>query len=75
MLINALKVVEIFCEIDDFCTVYKEKLAPHLLPSATSAYSVNKPCIALSEMMTIEILYHRSAYKCFQYYYEEEVLG
>ncbi|MDQ3845721.1 MAG: IS982 family transposase [Bacteroidota bacterium] len=75
MLINALKVVEIFCEIDDFCTVYEEKLAPHLLPSATSAHSVNKPCIALSEMMTIEILYHRSAYKCFQYYYEEEVLG
>lgn len=75
MLINALKVVEIFCEVDDFCKVYEEKLAPHLLPSATSKHSVNKPCVSLSEMMTIEMLYHRSGHKCFQYYYEQEVLG
>ena len=74
MLINALKVVEIFCEVDDFCRVYEEKLALHLLPCSASRHSSNQPSLSLSEMMTIEILYHRSAYKCFEYYYEEEVL-
>jgi hypothetical protein len=74
MLINALKVVEIFCEVDDFCKVYEQKLAPHLLPCASSKHNSNQPAVSLSEMMTIEILYHRSAYKCFEYYYIEEVL-
>lgn len=73
MLINTLKVVEIFCEIDDFCKVYEEKLAPHLLPCAPSVHSANTPGLSLSEMLTVEILYHRSGHKCFQYYYEQEV--
>ncbi len=73
MLINTLKIVEIFCEVDDFCKVYEEKLAPHLLACPTSKHSVNTPGLTLSELMTIEILYHRSGHKCFQYFYEQEV--
>jgi hypothetical protein len=75
MLLNTIKLVEIFCEVDDFCKVYEEKLAAHLLPCATSEHSVHTPAVCLSEMMTIEILYHRSGHKCFQYYYQQEVLG
>ncbi len=75
MLINSAKVVEIFCEVDDFCKVYEEKLAAHLLPYCSSKHSANQPALSLSEMMTIEILYHRSTHKCFQYYYEQEVLA
>lgn len=75
MLINASKVIEIFCEVDDFCKVYEQKLAPHLLSTPTSKHSVNAPSLSLSELMTIEILYHRSSHKCFQYYYEQEVLS
>jgi hypothetical protein len=75
MLINAVKLVEIFCELDDFCTVYEQRLAAHLLPGAGSKHSVNEPGLSLSELMTIEILYHRSTHKCFQYYYEQEVLA
>jgi hypothetical protein len=74
MLINTIKLVEIFCEVDDFCKVFESKLAPHLLGGSTSKHSFNKPCISLSEMMTLEILYHRSGCKCFQYFYEQEVL-
>jgi hypothetical protein len=74
MLINSLKVVEIFCEIDDFCKVYEEKLAPHLLTCSASAHSVHQPSLSLSEMLTLEILYHRSGHKCFQYYYQQEVI-
>jgi hypothetical protein len=75
MLINELKLVQLFCEIDDFTHVYEQKLAGHLLPvTPNSKHSSNKPRISLSEMMTLEILYHLSGHKCFEYYYEHEVL-
>ena len=74
MLLNTIKLVAIFCEVDDFCTVFESKLAPPLLGRSTSKHSFNKPSISLSELMTLEILYHRSGCKCFQYFYEQEVL-
>ena len=75
MLINELKLVQLFCEIDDFTCVYEQKLAHHLLPATVgSRHSVNKPVISLSEMMTLEIVYHLSGCKCFEYFYRQEVL-
>jgi len=75
MLINEVKLIQLFCEIDDFTQVYEQKLAPHLLPSDHNGkHSSNKPHICLSEMMTIEILYHLSGHKCFEYFYMHEVL-
>lgn len=75
MLINELKLVQLFCEIDDFTHVYEQKLAGHLLPvNLNSKHSSNKPRISLSEMMTLEILYHLSGHKCFEYFYQHEVL-
>src|SRR3954451_16709088 len=75
MLINELKLVQLFCEIDDFTSIYEQKLAGHLLPvNSNSKHSTNKPAISLSEMMTLEILYHLSGYKCFEYFYRQEVL-
>ena len=74
MLLNEYKLIEIFCSVDDFCKLYEEKLLPHLLPSTSTKKPVNKPSISLSEMMVIELLYHLSRHKCFQYYYEMEVL-
>jgi hypothetical protein len=74
MLINELKLVQLFCEIDDFTKVYEQKLAVHLLPAGTaSKHSSNKPAITLSEIMTLEILYHLSGSKCFEYFYMQEV--
>jgi hypothetical protein len=74
MLINEVKLIQLFCEVDDFAHVYEQKLAGHLLPvHASSKHSTNKPVIALSEMMTLEILYHLSGYKCFEYFYRQEV--
>ena len=75
MLINELKLVQLFCEIDDFTHVYEQKLAPHLLPATKgNKHGSNKPAISLSEMMTIEITYHLSGCKCFEYFYVQEVL-
>jgi hypothetical protein len=72
MIINEFKVIQIFCELDDFVNAC-EKLVGSKLIGSTSPQSVNEPGIALSEMMCIEVLYHLSGYKCFQYYYQQAV--
>ena len=74
MLLNEYKLIEIFCSVNDFCKLYEEKLLPPLLLSTSTKKPVNKPSISLSQMMVIELLYHLSGHKCFQYYYEMEVL-
>src|SRR5215210_5196753 len=72
MLINPLKVIEMFCEMDDFVKSVEKFLEGKLLGSH-SPHAVNEPDISLSEMMCIEALYHLSGYKCFQYYYQQAV--
>lgn len=72
MIINELKVINLFCELDDFVTAFDKKMAAHLIQSCNPK-SVNRPEISISEMMCLEILYHHSGYKCFQYYYQQEV--
>lgn len=63
MIINELKVIKLFCELDDFTQVFDQKMAEHLIGKWSSPQSVNKPEINVSEMMCIEILYHHSGYK------------
>lgn len=72
MIINELKVIQIFCELDDFVNECEKFVGSKLLGS-TSPHSVNEPGITASEMMCIELLYHLSGYKCFQYYYQQAV--
>lgn len=74
MLINELKLIELFCELDDFCLLYEQKAATHQLCATTlTRCPTRKPAISLSEMMTIEITYHQSGYKCFEYFYRHAV--
>lgn len=63
----------IFCEIDDFVKACEQFVGSKLIGS-TSPHAVHKPAITASEMMCIEMLYHLSGYKCFEYYYEQEVM-
>jgi hypothetical protein len=72
MIINTLKVIQIFCELDDFINAV-EKFVDRKLIGSSSPQSVHQPGISLSEMMCIELLYHLSGYKCFQYYYQQQV--
>lgn len=72
MIINELKVINLFCEIDDFVAALDKSISTSLI-SSLSSHSVNRARISISEMMSIEILYHRSGYKCFEYYYTQEV--
>jgi len=72
MIINDEKLVQIFCEIDDFVIGCEKFVASHRLGKA-NPHAVNKPSIALSEILCIEILYHLSGYKCFEYYYQDAI--
>ncbi len=72
MLLNPLKLIDIFCQVDDFVTHIEHFVNTHLLSTA-SPHAVNTTALSQSEMMTIEILYHLSGYKCFEYYYIQAV--
>lgn len=72
MIINELKIIGIFCELDDFVSGC-EKIVGNKLIGSPSPQSVHKPGITASEMMCIELLYHLSGYKCFQYYYQQTI--
>jgi len=72
MIINELKVIQTFCEIDDFI-ISCEQFVEGKLIGSKRPHAVHEPGISASEMMCIELLYHLSGFKCFQYYYEQGV--
>jgi len=72
MIINELKVIHIFIEMDDFVSTC-EKFVGSKLIGSPSPHAFNEPGITVSEMMCIELMYHLSGYKCFQYYYQQVV--
>lgn len=61
------KITVIFYDFDEFL---KNKF-----PHADKEFSLTcQAQLSLSEMAAIEIGYHHSPYKCFKYYYQEEIL-
>lgn len=63
-------IVEIFCDIDDFCKGWFKEISPYLLPDPNRIR--HKPCrLSASEIMTIVILFHLSHYRTFKDYYRD----
>ena len=61
------KVTEIFCSIDDFCIEFIPKFNKHLLSNTKKR---NKPSkLSLSEVMTIQVLFHISGFRNFKTFY------
>lgn len=61
------KIIQIFYDFDEYL---KKNY-----PNADQGFSLtNQPKMSLSEIASIEIGYHQSKYKCFKYYYQEEIL-
>ena len=59
---------ELYSVIDDFCQIYSEYEKTQLLPTNKKQ---NRLCgMALSEIMTIMIMYHTSYAKNFKYFYK-----
>lgn len=62
-----------FCDIDDFCKAFQPRLQAQLL-TATGTKPRRKPRLALSEIMTILVHFHRTSYRTFKHYYTKHVL-
>jgi hypothetical protein len=74
-IIDVLKLIEIFCCIDDFCIEFSTTLENSSLKRDLKNKKVPEPGLTISEMMTIELFYHFSGCKCFKYYYKNLVEG
>jgi hypothetical protein len=64
--------VELFCDVDDFCQIFVPVLENHLLANGT--IQRRRPrSLSVSEVMTILIHFHQSHYRDFKAYYCEHV--
>lgn len=66
-MISTNKVTEIFCSIDDFCIDFIPKFQSFLIGSSRKRRKPSK--LTLSEVMTIQILFHISGYRNFKTFY------
>ena len=64
MIINELKVIKLFCELDDFAEAFNKQVILHMV-GQRNPKSVHKPEVNVSEMMCIEILYHQAGISAF----------
>ena len=67
-----MSVLELFCHVDDFCCAFEPKWHAHCLASGSKRRNRARE-LALSEIMTILILFHRSHYRTFKAFYTEHV--
>ena len=65
--------VQIFCEIDDFCLWFVPLWESRMLPPADRKLRRRDSSLCLSEIMTILVLFHRSNYRTFKFFYNEYV--
>ena len=64
----------IFCDIDDFCKAFEKYCRTHMLPENTDIKGFfPRGNMAISEIMTICILFHLSNYRTFKWYYKNHV--
>ena len=68
-----MDILTLFCDIDDFCSVFEPAWRRRLLASGERRR--NKPgALSLSEVMTILVLFHASGYRDFKSFYTRHVM-
>jgi hypothetical protein len=65
--------VEIFCDVDDFCKAFQPEWEQKQLASGLKQRR-RRGQMCLSEIMTIIIHFHQSSYRNFKAYYQEHVM-
>ena len=60
-------ITELFCILDDFCKKFNESLNKALIPD--QKMKLKKSALSLSEAMTIIVLFHKSGFRFFKYFY------
>lgn len=66
-----MDILSIFCDIDDFCLLFKPHWQARLLETR---HRHRASTLCLSEVMTIIVLFHASSYRNFKAYYTEQVM-
>ena len=59
---------ELFCDLDDFCTVFEPAWQSQLLSQGLKTRRRDRQ-MSLSEIMTILIAFHQNHYRNFKHYY------
>jgi hypothetical protein len=67
-----MDILTLFCSIDDFCRFFEPMWRKHLIKSQC-ARRHRPSSLALSEVMTIIVLFHQSGYRNFKTFYTEHV--
>ncbi len=67
-----MDITTLFCEIDDVCGDFEPMLNEHLI-SDGNRKRLRRSTLALSEVMTIIVEFHRSNYRTFKHYYQKHV--
>lgn len=74
----SLSLLELFCDVDDFCQEFESKLAQRLLESEVELEAKAKPGpksgLSRSELMTLLIHFHQASYRDLKAYYQKYVL-
>lgn len=65
--------LELFCDVDDFCQAFSPHWNHHLLSSGQKQRQRDRS-LTTSEIMTILIAFHQSHYRDFKAYYNEQVV-
>ena len=68
----SMEQVAIFCDVDDFCKAYKEYCMHSLMMEKKKVLPRTR--MALSEIITILIMYHLSGYRTFKWYDKNHVM-
>lgn len=66
-----MTVLELFCDVDDFCQLFMRQQAAFL--PAQRGRRVRQPGLCASEIMTLVIHFHQSGYRNFKMYYQQYV--
>jgi len=68
-----MSITGLFCDIDDFCKVFIPSWTESMLPEEKSRTRNRKFTMSPAEVMTLLILFHRSAYRNFKHFYNDYV--
>lgn len=66
-----MTLLELFCDVDDFCQFFSRQHAPQL--SSEAGQQVRQAGLCESEIMTIVIHFHQVGYRNFKTYYTNYV--
>lgn len=69
---SELQLTAMFCDIDDFCKQFEPVYTRRLL-QAGQRHRTRQTALALSEIMTLLVYFHRSHYRTFKHYYTDYV--